>query len=113
MSITAHTATPYSLGAEYPSAAVHELMTEGGRWTEVNAKDHSAFAFIVTGMTDGDDSGVAQATAEFIVRACNSHDVLVQALKNCVEMLHLDGYGSGPGTTVADAEAALANAGAQ
>lgn len=113
MSITAHNATPYSLGTEYPSAAVHDLMTEGGRWTEINANDHTAFAFIVTGMTDGDGNDVARATAEFIVRACNSHDALVQAMKDCLEMLHLEGYGSGPGTTVADAEAALAKAGAQ
>ena len=87
MSITAHTATPYSLGTEYPSAAVHELMTEGGRWTEVNAKDHSAFAFIVTGMTDGDGNDVAQATAEFIVRACNAHDHLVELLRLAIETI--------------------------
>lgn len=87
MSIKAHTATPYSLGTEYPSAAVHELMTEGGRWTELNAKDHGGFAFIVTGMTDGDDGGMAQATAEFIVRACNAHDSLVETLRLAIETI--------------------------
>ena len=111
--MTTHTATPYFLGKEYPSAAVHDLMTEGGRWTEINANDHTAFAFIVTGMTNDDGSEVAQATAEFIVRACNSRDDLVQALQDCLELLRHDGYSAGTSATLADAEAALAKAAVQ
>jgi len=33
----------------------------------------------------------SQANAEFIVRACNAHDGLVQELRNCLEIIEKDG----------------------
>ncbi|MFX5634401.1 hypothetical protein ABTE18_21415, partial [Acinetobacter baumannii] len=66
---------------------VRDLMTEGSRWTELNAKDHGGFAFIVTGMVNDDGSDVAKATAEFIVRACNAHDHLVETLRLAIETI--------------------------
>ncbi|QNB08375.1 hypothetical protein G5S34_17530 [Herbaspirillum frisingense] len=109
-----HTAPPYFLSTEYPSAYVRDLMTEGGRWTELNAKDHGGFAFIVTGMTqEHSRNAICKATAEFVVSACNSRDDLVQALKDCLELMRHDGYSAGTSATMADAEAALAKAGVQ
>lgn len=34
------------------------------------------------------DEAVAEANAEFIVRACNAHDELVEALQKCLESAH-------------------------
>ncbi len=56
--------------------------------------------------------GNSCARAEFIVRACNSHAGLVQALKDCLELMRLDGYNDLTSQTARDAIAALAAAGA-
>jgi hypothetical protein len=54
-----------------------------------------------------------QERAEEIVRACNSHAGLVQALKDCLELMRLDGYNDLTSQTARDAIAALAAAGEQ
>lgn len=90
-----HTPTPWKL---YPhlfgqieSQDETKLITRAGR---------------VDPVTDLDQCERA-ANAEFIVRACNSHDQLVAALKAVVEFYSYAEYGP-----IAQARAALAAAGA-
>lgn len=78
----------------------------GFRVAEVAPPDHRA-----RGKELREDWEFCRGNTEFIVRAVNNHAPLVQALKDCLELLRDDGYSAASSATVADAEAALAAAG--
>lgn len=78
-----HNVTPYKLGDKIDTRELQEHLGTEGQWTAIDCHGHSAFALVVTKMADDwpPDDEKCQATAEFIVRACNSHDALVTALQ--------------------------------
>lgn len=87
---------------------------------EIHDADHNLIAHIAfsTGEHDDDQVGT-EADAKFIVRACNSHDQLVEALRDIlsgwryIRESHGDLYGVGWDRAQSKAEAALDAAGEQ
>lgn len=93
---TKHTPTPWTVG--YASLSV-EGKTEKGvmkildirGWGHLTGRGHGAL-----GLSDEQGKQVQEANAEFIVRACNSHDALVEALEKIANMGNestVDGHG--------------------
>ena len=77
-----HTPTPWKQGVNYPERIIGE---------------HEIVAFVNHPELDGKPNDREQANAEFIVRACNSHDELLEACKALVQNLEMEwlpnGYG--------------------
>jgi len=71
-----HTATPWKIGKSYTTEiAIRECDT------------NDCVAVCCDLLEDE-----MKANAEFITRACNAHDELVEALKDVVHTLQIDGY---------------------
>jgi hypothetical protein len=60
-------------------------------WVDINSLEHRGFARAVWRMEEDEDLGRnsprCEATAEFIVRACNSHYELLQAAEAALDRL--------------------------
>lgn len=100
--------TPYRLGDVLKNGRAAKEFSGKGEFTELSSSEHSAFAFIVTGMAEETSHNAkCKATAEFIVRACNSHDVLISAMKQ----MRADALNNNHGYIVDQIDAALSVAG--
>jgi hypothetical protein len=102
-----HFGLPFSLGDSFTPEQVREYFHGGGMWTEVNASGHGAFAFIVTRMEEDEHSPVEEGRAAYMIMACNSHDMLIAAMKQ----MRVDALSNEHGYIVDQIDAALATAG--
>lgn len=76
-----HTPTPYRIADDPPGKAVCEVERLFGKGITIRAES------LPVKSTD-EENAEAQATAEFIVRACNCHERLVDACEYLLNCFH-------------------------
>lgn len=84
-----HTATPWmEVRGRWVIPAAHAERKIGGSTDKAKDRDYYAACICITGDNPNRFAeGEPEANAAFIVRACNSHDKLVEALKRCVNRM--------------------------
>lgn len=79
---TKHTPTPWKEGKSSAPMTECIILSESG--------------YVIGEVYNCQDNPENTANAAFIVRACNSHDALVEALAQCIDNLQGSGYDLSP-----------------